>query len=100
MGLCSLGKKRLWKHLIKVFQYLKRDYRKEGEGLFNGEYSNRTGKNCFKQKEDRFRLDSRKNVFTIIVVVRHYKRLYREAEAATCLEMLKASLDRNWSNLV
>jgi len=50
-------------------------------------------------KEDRFRLDIRKNLFTL-KVVRHWNRLHREVVDASLLEVFKARLDGAWSNLV
>jgi len=47
------------------FQYLKRAYRKAGEGLFIQNYSNRTRSNGFKLKEGRFGLDIRRKFFTV-----------------------------------
>ena len=54
-------------HLIAAFQYLKGAYRKDGEGLFIRECSDRTRGNGFKWKEGRFRLDIRKKFFTMRV---------------------------------
>ena len=50
------------------FQYLKRAYRKAGEGRFIGNYSNRTRSNGFKLKMNRFRLDIRKKLVTLNMV--------------------------------
>ncbi|KFR05201.1 hypothetical protein Y956_02415, partial [Nipponia nippon] len=55
--------------------------------------------NGFKLKEGRFRLDIRKKFFTLRVV-RHWKRLPREAVGAPSLEVFKARLDGALSNLV
>ncbi|KFP27357.1 hypothetical protein N325_10227, partial [Colius striatus] len=52
-----------------------------------------------KLREGRFRLDTRKKLFTVRVV-RHWNRLPREAVCAPSLEMLKANLDGALSNLV
>ncbi|KFV43348.1 hypothetical protein N341_11556, partial [Tyto alba] len=52
-----------------------------------------------KLKEGRFRLDIRKEFFTIRVV-RHWHRLPREAVAAPSLEVFKAMLDGALGNLV
>ena len=61
--------------------------------------SNRTRGNGFKLKEGRFQLDIRKKFFTVRLV-RHWKRLPREAVDAPSLEVFKARLDGALSNLV
>ncbi|PKU44195.1 hypothetical protein llap_5491 [Limosa lapponica baueri] len=43
LGLFSLEKRRLWGDLITAFQYLKGAYRRDGEGLFIRECSDRRG---------------------------------------------------------
>ncbi|KFW73217.1 hypothetical protein AS28_06556, partial [Pygoscelis adeliae] len=50
-------------------------------------------------KEGRFRLDTRKELFTLRVV-RHWNRLPREVVDAPSLEVFKARLDGALSNLV
>jgi len=56
LGLFSLEKTRLRGHLIAAFQYMKRAYKKAGEGLFTRAWSDRTRGNSFKTKEGRFSL--------------------------------------------
>ena len=68
LGLFSLEKGRLWGELIVAFQHLKGAYKKDGEGLFIRECSDRMRGNSFNLKEGRFRLDIRKKFFTIRVV--------------------------------
>ncbi|GAB0178543.1 hypothetical protein GRJ2_000319600 [Grus japonensis] len=99
LGLFSLEKRRLWGHHIAAFQYLKEAYKKDGEGLFMRAWSDRTRGNGFKLKEGRFRLDIRKELFTVRVV-RHWNRLPREAVDAPSLELLKARLDEALGNVV
>ncbi|KFW07818.1 hypothetical protein N326_12873, partial [Eurypyga helias] len=55
--------------------------------------------NGFKLRVGRFNLDIRKKVFTVRVV-KHRKRLPREAVEAPSLEVFKARLDEALSNLV
>jgi len=99
LGLFSLENRRLRGGLRAAFQYLKRAYRKDGEGHFTKVCSNRTsGKGC-KLKEGRFILDVRKEFFTMRVV-RHRDRLPRESVAVPSLEVFKARLDGALSNLV
>jgi len=43
LGLFSLEKRRLQRHLIAVFQYLKGAYKKAEEGLFTRAWSDRKG---------------------------------------------------------
>ncbi|PKU45522.1 hypothetical protein llap_4168 [Limosa lapponica baueri] len=77
LGLFNLEKRRLWGDLIVVFQYLKGLYRKDGEGLFIRESSDRIRSNGFKLKEGRLRLDIRKKFFTLRMVM-HWNRLPRK----------------------
>ncbi|KFP50783.1 hypothetical protein N323_06778, partial [Cathartes aura] len=55
--------------------------------------------NGFKLKEGRFRLDIRKNFFTMRVVS-HCNRLPSEAVDAPSLKVFKVRLDRALSNLI
>ncbi|KFV44288.1 hypothetical protein N341_12326, partial [Tyto alba] len=55
--------------------------------------------NDFKLKEGRFRLDIRKNFFTMRVV-KHWNRSPREVVDTPSLETFKARLDRALSKLI
>ncbi|KAK4819804.1 LOW QUALITY PROTEIN: hypothetical protein QYF61_011598 [Mycteria americana] len=92
--LFSLEKKRLRGDLIAGFRYIKGAYRK-----METFYQDLTRDNGFKLKEDRFRLDIRKKLFTMRVV-RHWNRLPREVVNAPSLEVFKVRLDGALSNLM
>ena len=90
LGLFHLEKRRLQGDLIAALQYLKRDYKKEGNLPFARVDSDRTRGSGLKLKEGRFRLDTGGKFFTMRVV-----RCWN-----TSLEVFKASLDAARSNLV
>jgi len=99
LGLVSLEKGRLWGHLILAFQQLKVACKKDGDSHFRRAGCDRTRANGFKLKEGRFRLDIRKNIFTMRVAS-HWPRLPREVADAPSLEAFKARLDGALSILV
>ena len=74
LGLFSLESRRLWGDLLAAFYYLKRAYRKAGEGLFIRACSDRMRGNSFKLGKDRFALNIRKKLFTERVA-RHWNGL-------------------------
>jgi len=90
--LFSLEKRRLQGDLIAAFQYLKGGYKKAGEGLFTRAHKDRMMGNAFKLREGRFRLDIRMKFF-ITRMVKHWKKLPREAVHGPSLAVFRASLD-------
>ena len=88
MGLFRLENRRLWRHLIADFQYLKGTYKKAGGGLQTSARSDRTRGNGSKLKEGRCRLNMRKKFFTTMVV-KHWKKLPREVVDAPFLESVE-----------
>ncbi|KFM05922.1 hypothetical protein AS27_07550, partial [Aptenodytes forsteri] len=99
LGLFSLEKRRLREDLIAAYQYLKGAYKKDGERLFSRACCDRTRGNGFKLKEGRFRLDLRKNFFTLRMV-KHCHRLPREVVDGPSLETFKVRLGGALSNLI
>jgi len=68
-----------------------------GDKLFSRVCCDRTRGNGLKLKEGRFRLDIRKNFFTVRVV-KHWKELSREVVDAPSVETFKARCDGALSN--
>ena len=99
LGLFSLEKRRLQDDLVAAFCYLKGSYRKEGDRLFSRICCDRTRGNGFKLKEERFRLDIRKESLTVRAV-RYWNRLPRDVVDALSLEIFKARLDQSLTNLI
>lgn len=87
-----------WGDLITASQFLNGASRRAREGLFTWADRDRT-RGVLKLKENRFRLDIRKQFFTV-KVVRFWNSWTREVVEAPSMEMFKASLDRTLSNLV
>lgn len=65
LGFFILEKRSLWGHLIVVFQYVKRAYKRAAEGFLIRTCSDRTRGNGFKLKESRFLLDILKEFITV-----------------------------------
>jgi len=73
--------------------------KKDGKRHFSRACSDKTRGNDFKLKESRFRLDIRKNFFTMRVV-KHWHGLARDVVDAPSLETFKVRLDGALSNLI
>ncbi|GAB0182411.1 hypothetical protein GRJ2_000706400 [Grus japonensis] len=99
LGLFSLGKRRLRGDLINTPQYLKSGCLEEGARLFSMMPSDRTRSNGHKLEHRKFRLNMRKNFFTLRVT-EHWHRLPREVVESPSLERFKTHLDAILCNLL
>lgn len=85
-----------------AFQYLKRIFKKAGEGLWTISCSARTRGTCFKLKDDGFRVGIMKK-FIILRIARHWNSLSREVVDAPvshpwkCLRPAWMELWATWS---
>lgn len=84
-----MEKGRLQGDVIAAFQYLKGSYRKDGEGGFIRDSSDRMRGKSFKLKEGRFSLHIGKKFFTVRVV-RHWNKVPREAVDAHLWKCLRS----------
>lgn len=88
----------LWEDLV-TFQYLMRDCKKAGEGLFIREGSHVTKQSGIRLKERRFRLDTRKKFLTV-TVVRNWSRLSSKFVSFPPLKVFRSRLDGTQRNLI
>lgn len=85
--------------LITDFQYLKIDYKQEGNQCFEWVNSDRKSGKGFKLREGEFRLDVMGKFFTG-KVMKHGNWLPKEAVAAPSLEEFKAWLNGTMGKLI
>jgi len=93
LGLFTLKKRRLKGELRNAYKYLKGGCQEDGGKLFSVVPSNRTRGNRHKLKHRKFRLNMRKNFFTLRVT-KPWNRLPSRVVESPSLEIFKMRLDK------
>ena len=99
LNLFSLCKRRLRWGLVAAYNHIRGQQQGLGENLFTRAPLGVTRNNGHKLREERFRLDIRKNDFTVRVA-RAWNRLPGEAVLSPSLEIFKRRLDRHLAGVL